>query len=371
MESSKKETPPCSSDPAACNPAGFVRPTVADPDPDTYTEYNWPRFLVIKSCDNKCITKHNLFVIAKAIEGIAGKPKNTRTLKNAGLLLIELEHKHHSINLLKTKLLHDIPVEISVHRSMNSSKGVITCPDYHHMDDAVILDQLKQSDQNVKDVYRITTYRNGKKTETSTFVVTFSTPKIPEKMYVGHHRVNVRTYIPNPRRCTNCHQFKHTKNFCKNDAACDKCGQVGHEENICTNEVNCTNCKGPHKSSSRECPVWKSEKAIVKYKYDNDVSFYEARNKVEEQEKLLKSTKISSYSSVVSGSVSKSERGTQTDLTWPQHLTSPILTTVSLSSNDQAVQSTEMDSESANTKRSRNDSSSNDEDVSSDSNKNK
>ena len=55
--------------------------------------------------------------------------------------------------------------------------------------------------------------------------------------------------------------------------------------------------------------------------------------------------------------------GTQTDLTWPSSLTSPILTFQTLSTNEQGVQSTpeEMDHESTKNKRTRGDSSSSNE----------
>ena len=56
--------------------------------------------------------KHNLFVVSKAIEGIAGKPKETKALKKADLLLIEVDKKPHAINLLKATKLHTIPVSI-------------------------------------------------------------------------------------------------------------------------------------------------------------------------------------------------------------------------------------------------------------------
>ena len=77
MESTNKVNPPCSSDAAACNPAAPVRPSVADPDPtpkvDRSENKTWPRFLVAKSRDDKYITKHNIFVVSKAIKGITGE----------------------------------------------------------------------------------------------------------------------------------------------------------------------------------------------------------------------------------------------------------------------------------------------------------
>ena len=363
MESSSKVTTPCSSDAAACNPAASVR--TPDVDPDSYTDLNWPRFLVIKSTDSKSILKHNLFVVAKAIEGIAGKPKEVRSLRNAGLLLIEVDRKQYAINLLKTKHLHDIPVEITPHRSMNSSKGLFTCKDLYDMDDKEILKQLQGFGQNVQELYRIYSFKSGKKEKTDTFVATFSTKVLPEKMYVGHFRVSVRVYIPNPRKCTQCQKFGHTKKFCKNELVCCKCGQSGHDEDNCiSNEATCVNCKGPHKASSKECELWKTEKAIVKYKFENDVSFPEARKKIEETTKNLQNNS-KSYSSVVTGKVTTCEMGVQTELTWPSFLTSPVLSSECFKTADQSTQSTsnDMESVSGNSKRTISNSSSNEDDM--------
>ena len=368
MESSKKETPPCSSDAAACNPAAPVRPPVADPDPDSYTNENWPRFLVIKSRDDKSILKHNLFIIAKAIEGIAGKPKETKALTKAGLLLIEVDKKHYATNLLKATLLHDIPVEITAHRWLNSSKGVITCHNIDGVDDDEIKKNLKESDQNVQDVFRLSTFKNGQKTKSNTFVITFSVPTLPEKLYVGHYRVNVRLYIPNPRRCFNCHQFQHTAKFCKNEAVCAKCGQSGHGENECQSDAVCVNCKGTHKASSKACPQWKKEKSIVEYKYTHNVSFQAARTVVENEGSTptITNNANATYSSVLTNSSkpSKSEMGTQTELTWPEKFTSPVLTADCLVINDKSVQSANenMEIETETLKRIRGDSSSSNED---------
>ena len=363
MESSPKDNPPCSSDAAACNPAAPVRPPVADPDT---TSANWPRFLVIKSCDEKSILKHNLFIIAKAIEGIAGKPKETKALKNAGLLLIEVDRKHHATNLLKAKLLHNIPVEITPHRSMNSSKGVITCAQLKDMDDKDILQNLKESDQNVTDLYRISTFRNGIKTPTNTFVVTFNSTTPPERMYVGHYRVNVRLYIPNPRRCYKCQRYGHTTKFCQNDQICENCGKPGHENKDCSSDAVCANCNGSHKASSKQCSQWKFEKDIVEFKYKNNVSFAKSRKTIEA---LKDATSTSNtYAAVVTNAPKKSDMGIQTDLTWPLNFTSPILTADCLSSNVKSVQSAtddieNMESENSNSKRRCESCSSNEEDL--------
>ena len=124
-------------------------------------EDNWPRFLIIRSLSEKPILKLSIFIISKAIQGNIGEAKNVTPLKKAGLLLIEVDKKHHAENLLKTELLHDIPVEITPHRTLNSVKGVIFCDYLEHEDDNEILENLKETNQKVTDIHRITPIRNG------------------------------------------------------------------------------------------------------------------------------------------------------------------------------------------------------------------
>ena len=300
----------------------------------------WPKFLVVKSLDNKPITKHNTFVIRKAVEGIAGIPKSVIPLKNAGLLLIEVGQKHHAVNLLKCKKLHDIPVEISAHRSMNVCKGVITCDSLEDMTDEQITQHLLESNQKVKEVKRIISMRQGKETPTNTFIITFNSTTLPEKMYVGLYRVNVRLYIPNPRRCVKCQKFGHTKKFCKNNQVCAKCGKENHAYENCTNEPECFNCKGNHPASSRMCPSWTKEKKIIECKVMYNISFGQARKRIESEDNISSNgKKVDSWATTAAKPPSTAVKPTkvdasvqtvmvdqyaQTTFTWPSDSKWPI-----------------------------------------------
>ena len=359
----KGNVPPCSTGTAACNPAVSEGPSVADSDPtQQFTNNNWPKFLVIKSKDNKSIVKHNIFVVSKALEGIAGTVKNVSIMKKSDMIVVEVSQKQQAINLLGTTMLHDIPVEVSAHRTLNSIKGVFTCEFLDDLTDKEILHHLNESGQNVKEVQRIKSKRDGKLTLTNTVIVTFNGDTRPDKLYVGLCRVSVRPYIPNPRQCYNCYKFRHTKNFCREkDEICGKCGQTGHGYDDCNGSPFCVNCKGDHPSSSRACPVWKQEKRIVELKVTENISFTEAVRKIENGNRTTGKSTL--YSKVVSSATlnPKCTVMCQTDLTWPNFLTSPVLTSVCFNSNDKGCQSaTEniMEFESSSSKRSRGQSSS-------------
>ena len=149
MSMAKSNKPPCSSGSAACNPAESDAIAVADPDLDQrFQDNDWPRYLVIKSTDNKSIIRHNFFVISKAIQGIAGTVKNVSPQKKADIIVVEVSSRQQSINLLDTKNLHDIPVEITAHRTMNTCKGVVTCNFVEDLTDKEMLENLNDTHQS-------------------------------------------------------------------------------------------------------------------------------------------------------------------------------------------------------------------------------
>ena len=96
--------------------------------PTSQPTLNVPRFLVVTSQDkDRKVSDLSPFVIEKSIQSIAGHPKSIKILKSVDLLL-EVE-KTHVTALLATKKLFDLKVKISLHNTLNTSKGVIRCQD--------------------------------------------------------------------------------------------------------------------------------------------------------------------------------------------------------------------------------------------------
>ena len=90
-----------------------------------------------------------------------------------------------------------------------------------------------------------------------------------------------RPYIPNPQRCFQCQKFGHTKNSCKGKPVCARCGEEGHNVDDCRNDPKCVNCEGDHRAISKDCPIWKQEKDIVTLKYKENISFADARKRLQ------------------------------------------------------------------------------------------
>ncbi|GBN41584.1 hypothetical protein AVEN_113663-1 [Araneus ventricosus] len=84
-------------------------------------------------------------------------------------------------------------------------------------------------------------------------------------------------------RCFKCQRFGHSKTNFRGTLTCARCAVAGHESTGCNAVEKCVNCQGQHTSFSRSCPKWKQEKEVVATKYQNNISFPEARRLVKEQ----------------------------------------------------------------------------------------
>ena len=160
------------------------------------TNTAFPRFLLIESIvPDQPLSKLSPFVIEKVLVGLTGSPKSVKKLKS-GSLLIEVEKAVHARTPLKIKHFFNIPARCVPHNSLNTSKGIIRCPDLAGISEEEITSEL--SDQNVTAARRITIFRDGIKKPTNTIVLTFNTAILPKCLKVGYLRVTVDLYIPNP-----------------------------------------------------------------------------------------------------------------------------------------------------------------------------
>ena len=233
----------------------------------------WPRFLIMEAADQKVPLNLNAFVLKKAIDGMANAELDNVKPMKSGSVFIEVETKQQCKNLLKTtKLLGYLPVKVSPHRTLNSSKFVIKCEELDKMDEEEIKKELQP--QGIIAVKRISI-------RYSLYVLTIKGQTIPKRINIGYLKKEKRSYIPNPQRCFQCQKFGHTKNSCKGKVVCAGCGEEGHNLDDCKNEPKCVNCQGDHVAISRDCPKWKIEKDIVTLKYTEKISFADARKRLQ------------------------------------------------------------------------------------------
>ncbi|XP_055942019.1 uncharacterized protein LOC129972063 [Argiope bruennichi] len=161
----------------------------------------------------------------------------------------------------KLTQLGDFPVEVTPHRTLNFSRGVISDLDLFDCSENELIQELHS--QKVCAAHRIKIKRNGSFIPTKHVILTFSSPELPKFIRAGYIQSKVKPYIPNPQRCFKCQRFGHSQGTCRGNRRCAKCSADDHETSVCSTQTfKCLNCSGSHPAYSRDCPKWKTEKEI-------------------------------------------------------------------------------------------------------------
>lgn len=130
---------------------------------------------------------------------------------------------------------------------------------------------LELETQNVKSVRRFWRKINDAMIPTNSFLLKIEAPRIPTHIRLGFLQVRTRAYCPRPMICHNCGKYGHTKTKCQMSPICINCGTAAHGD--CENEKNCLHCNGQHNLLDRNCPNYKIEEEMIKYKTDYQVSY--------------------------------------------------------------------------------------------------
>ncbi|GBO06041.1 hypothetical protein AVEN_63092-1 [Araneus ventricosus] len=105
---------------------------------------NFPTFFLIKRISSSNETFHSVspFLVEKAITSNIGEVKCTKKLRS-GDLLVEVQSRKQSQQIVKLQTFSNIPVTLSPHATLNSSKGVITCGELLNVPTEEILKELQ------------------------------------------------------------------------------------------------------------------------------------------------------------------------------------------------------------------------------------
>lgn len=238
----------------------------------------FPRFHVIHSENpGKTVRMISPFTVAKNLTETIG-PGYKVTKMASGDLLLEVRDKQQYDKLPNLVSLGGVNLTVTPHRSMNTSRGVISDDDLLYLTEEELLEGWKE--QNVTIVKRIIIKRENKEIPTKHLIVTFASSVLPETLETGYTKVRVRPYIPNPRRCFKCQRYGHGSQSCRGRQTCAKCGDHDHPSDDCDGALHCSNCDGGHAAYSRACPTWQKEKDIITLKVKENISFQEARKRV-------------------------------------------------------------------------------------------
>ncbi|XP_042910946.1 uncharacterized protein [Parasteatoda tepidariorum] len=239
--------------------------------------FEYARFYIITLTNpevpNTSFTKVWPFLIHKALLSILEEVASVKKL-SSGDLLVEVSQKQATI-LTKCTNICSFPVTVSPHKTLNTSRGVISQSEF--LDDAEETIVGNLTDQHVTAVRRIKIRRDGKLIPTKHLILTFDTPKLPSSVKLAWHNCPVRPYVPNPLRCFQCQRFGHSKVSCRSKPICSGCSGSDHDDTDCELPPLCINCKGAHPAYFRSCPKWSQEKEIQSVKVLQNVTFDEAR----------------------------------------------------------------------------------------------
>jgi hypothetical protein len=123
------------------------------------------RFFIIKVKDGS-FDKVSPFLIHKSLTAVIGDAKSVKKLRS-GELLVEVTNNVQSLEIAKAKSLGNIPIEVSAHKTLNVSKGVISESDLICASENEILQNLK--DQMVSGVSHKTSHPHFQYTQITFF----------------------------------------------------------------------------------------------------------------------------------------------------------------------------------------------------------
>ncbi|XP_067660361.1 uncharacterized protein [Haliotis asinina] len=275
---------------------------------------SWPRFITVASVDGSPL-KPNPFAISLGIRGVCGDVKNVTRLRT-GALLVECLRKQQSVNLLGLQQFVNTPVVVSVHKTLNTSRGIVrdVARCLSDMSEEEIAVELKS--QGVTHVKRFSRKaQDGAFVKTNTYLFTFSQPVIPKSLKAGYFNIGVEVYVPNPLRCFKCQKFGHGAKFCRSKmVVCCRCTGA-HDSSECTNDLKCANCNEDHMASSKSCPSFEFEAQILRNKHTNNITYQEAKRLVPSPAQ----TYVKTYSAAIASSTRVCKTvsvSCQTDISW-------------------------------------------------------
>ena len=121
-------------------------------------------------------------------------------------------------------------------------------------------------------------------------VITLEKEVLPSSVNLFGLNIPVTQHEPDPLRCKNCFDYKHTKNYCPQQTIpiCGWCSGRRHTERgeRCENEAKCRHCEegsNNHSNLDKNCPKWIKEKEIAKVKEIRKTNYFEAKKIVEQR----------------------------------------------------------------------------------------
>ena len=160
---------------------------------------DFPRFIVIESLEEVCEAKFSPFLIEKEISTRASL-KTVKKTRN-GNLLVEVDSRRPTENILKIKTFHTTKRRAYLHKKLNTFKEVIRSRELALATELEIASALGK--QGVTNIKRISIRKGKQRILTNTYILTFKQPRIPKEVKTGDCLERVEPWpslIPRPAR---------------------------------------------------------------------------------------------------------------------------------------------------------------------------
>lgn len=249
------------------------------PDVPTHNRF----FILESTVENKTLHDACSFkAYDDLVESCKGEPETFKVLRNGSMLLKSKSHEQ-SCNIEKIKSIGNIQVKATPHRKLNSSQGTVLARKWDKYTCEEICDHLHHA--QVTDVKKLPS-RPNKRYNGSRYLLTFNSIQPPESIRAGLEKLDVRLYVPRPRRCFNCQGFGHVGKHCRStNSICQNCAEVTHTtpDEQCERRPKCRNCHSDHSASDPMCPMYQIEQEIITIVTKDKISFQEARKIVKKR----------------------------------------------------------------------------------------
>ena len=167
------------------------------------------------------------------------------------------------------------------HSEMNSTWGTMMMFKEDGEDEDRCLRILEKRHKNVEEVRFI----NLPRTNAKIAKIKFKGKNLPEKIYMGGRRRDLKPFIPKPSQCHKCSKFGHYSKYCNNEKpACFYCSSHDHDSKWqCGGQQRCINCGGDHHSRSQNCPIYKYNAQVKHLQMRTGMSIRDAKEELKER----------------------------------------------------------------------------------------
>lgn len=240
------------------------------------------KVLLTSKSDSTMLSKINPYRVGKAMDALCGPLEHIEHMRTGGLLVTTKTMSQVEQLLKLTEISfydHQTPVSATVAWSTQLSYGKIYAPELQGETLEYLLSILKPD--KVVGVRKLLS--DPTKVSVPLYVLTFLSPRPPQKLKIGYCQYNVDPYHPSPRRCGNCHRYGHSRAQCTTrKPVCSHCSQKDHTSDTCpaiAKEPVCLHCSGSHTATSRHCPAYATELRACRLRATENLSFADARER--------------------------------------------------------------------------------------------